>query len=154
MRCRWRHRLLIMVQLLIAVTGVLLALGVTAASTEVQSSALSPARFSAISSGVVLVETFDCDGNAIALGSGFLVGTSVVMTARHVVANSCGIKVRGAGRVITASLAGERRELSDGALLAAFAAFPLLTLKVVAGIHWEALKLWWKGVPVYDRPTV
>lgn len=56
------------------------------------------------------------------------------------------------GRVITASLAGERRELTDGALLASFAAFPLLTLKVVAGIHWEALKLWIKGMRLRPRP--
>jgi DUF1365 family protein len=56
------------------------------------------------------------------------------------------------GRVITASLAGARRELTDGALLASFAAFPLLTLKVVAGIHWEALKLWIKGMRLRPRP--
>jgi DUF1365 family protein len=23
-----------------------------------------------------------------------------------------------------------------------------MTMKVMAGIHWEALRLWWKGVPV------
>ena len=56
------------------------------------------------------------------------------------------------GRVIVASLSGERRELNDAALLAAFAAFPLLTLKVVAGIHWEALKLWIKGMRLRPRP--
>lgn len=56
------------------------------------------------------------------------------------------------GRVIVASLSGERRELTDAALLAAFAAFPLLTLKVVAGIHWEALKLWIKGMRLRPRP--
>ncbi|MDO9414350.1 MAG: DUF1365 family protein [Pseudolabrys sp.] len=57
------------------------------------------------------------------------------------------------GRVITASLAGKRRELTDGALFAAFAAFPLLTLKVVAAIHWEALKLWIKGMRLRTRPA-
>lgn len=56
------------------------------------------------------------------------------------------------GRVIVASLAGKRRALTDGVLLAAFAAFPLLTLKVVAGIHWEALKLWIKGMRLRPRP--
>jgi len=56
------------------------------------------------------------------------------------------------GRVIVASLAGERRDLTDSALLAAFLAFPLLTLKVVAGIHWEALKLWIKGMRLRPRP--
>lgn len=57
-----------------------------------------------------------------------------------------------AGRVIVASLAGDRRDLTDGALLTAFAAFPLMTLKVVAGIHWEALKLWIKGMRLRPRP--
>jgi len=57
-----------------------------------------------------------------------------------------------AGRVLVASLSGERRALTDAALLSAFLAFPLLTLKVVAGIHWEALKLWIKGMRLRPRP--
>ena len=32
------------------------------------------------------------------------------------------------------------------------AAMPLLTIKVVAAIHWEALKLWLKGVPLTRKP--
>jgi uncharacterized protein len=59
----------------------------------------------------------------------------------------------GQGRVITASLSGKRRQLTDGALFASFAAFPLMTLKVVAGIHWEALKLWIKGMRLRPRPA-
>jgi hypothetical protein len=56
------------------------------------------------------------------------------------------------GPVIIASLAGTRVALTDTALLRAFVKFPLLTLKVVAGIHWEALKLWIKGMrPRPDR---
>jgi hypothetical protein len=27
-----------------------------------------------------------------------------------------------------------------------------MTLKVVAGIHWEALKLWLKGIRLVERP--
>ncbi len=30
---------------------------------------------------------------------------------------------------------------------------PLMTLKVVAGIHWEALKLWLKGIGLRTRPA-
>lgn len=57
------------------------------------------------------------------------------------------------GPVLTASLAGERRPLTDAVLLRAFLSFPLMTLKVVAGIHWEALKLWIKGMRLRPRPA-
>ena len=56
-------------------------------------------------------------------------------------------------RVITASFAGERRPLNDATLLRAFLAYPLLSVAVVAGIHWEALKLWLKGVGLRARPA-
>jgi DUF1365 family protein len=31
--------------------------------------------------------------------------------------------------------------------------YPVMTASVMAGIHWEALKLWWKGVPLVRRLT-
>ncbi|MEM6487552.1 MAG: DUF1365 domain-containing protein [Pseudomonadota bacterium] len=40
---------------------------------------------------------------------------------------------------------GMRRPLSDAALLRAWAAHPLMTLKVMVAIHWQALRLWLKG---------
>jgi hypothetical protein len=57
------------------------------------------------------------------------------------------------GPLISASFAGERRDLTDRALLRLFFTFPLLTLKTVAGIHWEALKLWVKGVRIRRAPA-
>jgi len=56
------------------------------------------------------------------------------------------------GLVIATSLSGDRREFSDAALLGVFFAYPLLTLKVIVGIHWEALKLWLKGMRITPRP--
>lgn len=56
------------------------------------------------------------------------------------------------GPVIVASLAGQRRALTDRTLLTTFFLFPLLTLTVMAGIHWEALKLWIKGMRLRPRP--
>lgn len=54
----------------------------------------------------------------------------------------------------SAVLALERRPLSDVALLALFVGMPLLTLKVVAAIHWEALRLFLKGIPLVRRPAL
>jgi DUF1365 family protein len=59
----------------------------------------------------------------------------------------------GEGPLILATLIGARRELSDSALLRVLFTHPLVTLKVIAGIHWEALLLWWKGVAVRPRPA-
>ncbi len=59
----------------------------------------------------------------------------------------------GPGRLITASLSGRRAELTDGALLRAFVGAPALGLKVVGGIHWEALKLWRKKVGFHAKPA-
>jgi uncharacterized protein len=51
-----------------------------------------------------------------------------------------------AGPILKAYFTGQRRPLNNRSLLGVLAAFPLMTLKVTAGIHWEALKLWLKGI--------
>jgi DUF1365 family protein len=42
---------------------------------------------------------------------------------------------------------------SAQALRRALIRFPLVTLKVIAAIHWEALRLWAKRVPVFTHPA-
>ncbi len=56
------------------------------------------------------------------------------------------------GPMLLATFAAERRELSDAAILRAFLGHPLLAMKVLGGIHWEALKLWLKGVRLRPQP--
>ncbi|RYF81934.1 MAG: DUF1365 domain-containing protein [Comamonadaceae bacterium] len=56
------------------------------------------------------------------------------------------------GPMLVASLDARRRPLSDAALLRAFFGHPLLTLKVVGAIHWQALRLWLKGLRIHSLP--
>ena len=55
------------------------------------------------------------------------------------------------GRVLTATLRATREPLTGARLARVFVRMPLLTLKVIGGIHWEALKLWRKGAPYRRR---
>jgi len=56
------------------------------------------------------------------------------------------------GPLLAATFIGTRRGLTNAALLRAFFALPLVTLKIVAAIHWEALRLWLKGARLVNRP--
>lgn len=57
------------------------------------------------------------------------------------------------GPLFAATFSGRRAPLNTRAALRAFFGLPLMTLKVVAGIHWEALKLWMKGLALRARPA-
>jgi DUF1365 family protein len=52
----------------------------------------------------------------------------------------------GHGPLLAAAFHGRRQALTDWAILKAFAAHPLLSLAVLAAIHWEAVKLLLKGL--------
>jgi len=54
--------------------------------------------------------------------------------------------------VLNAVLSGERRMLTDVGLVRLAITMPAITLKVIAAIHWEALKLWIKGLRLHARP--
>lgn len=51
-----------------------------------------------------------------------------------------------------ASLLGKRRAATNGWFLGVFFRLPLMTMQVVAGIHWEALWIWLRGAGYRDKP--
>ncbi|MBC7280788.1 DUF1365 domain-containing protein [Hoeflea sp.] len=57
------------------------------------------------------------------------------------------------GPLLAATYHGARRALTTGSILACLLQFPLLTWKIVGGIHYEALKLWLKGMRYVPRPA-
>jgi len=55
------------------------------------------------------------------------------------------------GLLLAASFNARRRPFSDRNLAFAALRYPLMTVKIIAGIHWEALKLWRKGAPYFQH---
>jgi DUF1365 family protein len=55
------------------------------------------------------------------------------------------------GPLLAATFNGRRRALNTGELLRSMFSLPLVTLKIVAAIHWEALRLWLKGARLVPR---
>lgn len=58
-----------------------------------------------------------------------------------------------AGPTLAATFVGRARPFSTATILAECGRVPLMTLKVIAAIHLEALRLWWKGVPLQPNPA-
>jgi len=57
------------------------------------------------------------------------------------------------GPLLAATFSGRRRALNTLALLRSFFALPVVTVKIIAAIHWEALRLWLKGARLIPRPN-
>ncbi len=55
--------------------------------------------------------------------------------------------------LLLASFIGQRATFNDKELLKAFFRYPLMTIKIVIGIHYEALRLILKGVIYIKRPS-
>jgi DUF1365 family protein len=54
-------------------------------------------------------------------------------------------------RFFISTLSGKKVALTDAKLLLYFFSFPLITLKVIGLIHWQALKLWLKKLPYHKK---
>ena len=59
------------------------------------------------------------------------------------------------GKLFAAVFSGKRQSVSDRVILKLAVALPFQTLKVIAAIHWEALRIWLKGIRLYrHKPAV
>jgi DUF1365 family protein len=54
--------------------------------------------------------------------------------------------------LLAATFVGEARKVDTASLAASLLQFPLMTWKIMAGIHWQALKLWLKGARFHRSP--
>jgi DUF1365 family protein len=67
--------------------------------------------------------------------------------------NVCRIELHEDGLpLINTSISGISRPLSKTNVIMALLRYPLMSLGVIFRIHWQALKLWAKGVPFHSKP--
>ena len=55
-------------------------------------------------------------------------------------------------RVFHATMTMRRHEMSGFALASTLARYPFMSMKVVAAIYWQALRLYLKGAKFYNHP--
>ncbi len=57
------------------------------------------------------------------------------------------------GALIRTSVSGDLQPMTPARARAAFFGMPLMTLGVIARIHWQALRLWSQRVPFFHKPA-
>ena len=55
-------------------------------------------------------------------------------------------------KLFDATLDLEREEITGASMARVLAGYPFMTTRIIAAIHWQALKLWLKRARVYDHP--
>jgi DUF1365 family protein len=55
-------------------------------------------------------------------------------------------------KIFDATLILKHKEISAWSLARVLATYPLMTMRIIVAIHWQALKLWIKGAPVHEHP--
>ena len=60
--------------------------------------------------------------------------------------------LRGGERFFDATMALRRREITGVSLARVLAQYPLMTIRVIGAIHWQALRLWIKRCPFISHP--
>lgn len=78
-------------------------------------------------------------------------GFAFTAPAGHLVAHMT--TTRAGAVCFDATLSLERRPWISTEIRRALVRYPAMTARVTAGIHWQALRLWWKGVPLVRRLT-
>jgi hypothetical protein len=58
-----------------------------------------------------------------------------------------------AGPMLLTSISGAGYALTGRLIVKAFCTYPLMTLGVIAKIHWQALRLWAKRLPFISKPS-
>jgi uncharacterized protein len=57
------------------------------------------------------------------------------------------------GPILSAGFSGKHLEFANLSIFRVFFGLPMMTVKVIVGIHYEALRLYFKGLPVHPHPA-
>ena len=55
------------------------------------------------------------------------------------------------GKILFASQDGRKTDLNSSELLKSYLKHPLMTIKIISAIHFEAFKLWMKGIKIIKK---